>query len=198
MASEKKDFLVPYTIRSFTSRMTKNQKADFWDAVLAYEIDGQEPKLEKDLMYAFWFIQDYLKEKREHYEEVGKQRAEAGRKGGYAKAEKMANVANANKSGKTWQKRQNVHDYDNDNEYSSVPEVQKNTNTKSDLTINSAPFRLIGEPAKRPEHEKTRMTRTQFEEMFSYMKNPDLRKMAMDNALEKGFYEIIDEDSGDL
>lgn len=145
MANEKKDFLVPYTIRSFTSRMTKEQKADFWDAILDYEIDKKEPELSPDVMYAFWFIQDYLKEKREHYEEVGKQRAESGRRGGFAsgqaRKQKEANEAIANKRSKskqTKQTKQNEHDNDYDNEYSSVPKVQKNTNSNT-IAFDSLP-----------------------------------------------------------
>ena len=78
----------------------------------------------------------------------------------------------------------------------ALAEAQTSAKAESKEIKGSEPFRLSWRPAKQPEKQKTRITRAEFEERFSYLKNPEARRKAMANALEK--YEVVDEDSGDL
>lgn len=118
-----------------------------------------------------------------------------------------------------WNAQRNVNVSLTDVNVSSTPQTktqsktqtealaEAQTSAKAETKSNTEPFRLV-EPAARSVSQKTvepveaekpkEMTRAEFEAVFAYMKNPELRKMAMDNALEKGHYKITDENSGDL
>ena len=188
-------FLIFGEYEKYFNRLSMSQRGEVISACLAFFNRGEIHSLDGEPGLLAEILLDKIQYGKESYREACKKRSEASKEWWRKTKENNGQPSST--------KVDHLKDGSGRSTHQTKTKTVTKTEAKTEVLVtgnnkDSASFRLVGEPAKRPEHEKTRMTRAQFEEMFAYMKNPDLRKMAMDNALEKGFYEIIDEDSGDL
>lgn len=98
-----KAFLIYHDNKTFVDRLDDQQAGQLFKAIFKYEVDGIEPEkgqLSDALDMCFQIFKLNLDKARVEYDKKCKARAEAGRKGGLAKASKAkqskANLPNIN------------------------------------------------------------------------------------------------------
>ena len=86
----KKSFLLFYDYEDFLEDLTDEEMGILLRAIFAYERRGKEPQFSSsEMRMAFKFIRRRLDEDRKNYLETCQKRAQAGAKGGKARAAKM-------------------------------------------------------------------------------------------------------------
>lgn len=100
-----KAFLIYHDNKTFVDRLDDQQAGQLFKAIFEYEVNGIEPapgQMSEVLEMCFHIFKLNLDKARIEYDKKCKARAEAGRKGGLAKASKAkqskANLPNINKN----------------------------------------------------------------------------------------------------
>lgn len=101
--SKSKAFLIYHDNKTFIDKLSDEQAGQLFKAIFDYEVDGIEPeegRMSDVLDMCFEMFKLNLDRARADYEKKCKARAEAGRKGGLAKAsnakQNLANLGNKN------------------------------------------------------------------------------------------------------
>ena len=130
---EHNSFLLYKDSRIFVSKLDKGQRGDLLMTIFDYACDGAIPDFHNDgmLQMCFEIIKSYLDRDEKKYKEKCKKRAEAGRKGGLAKASN------------TKQSKANLADNDTDNDTDSVSVIDTDTDTVSDTDAKKSDFALV-------------------------------------------------------
>lgn len=135
---EHNSFLLYKDSRIFVSKLSREQRGDLFEAILNYVCDWEIPRFPDDGMtqMCFEIIKSYLDRDEKKYQEKCRKRAEAGKKGGLAKAsnskQSKANTSN------TKQNIANLADNDTDNDNVTDNVIDNENDIVSDTDIEQA------------------------------------------------------------
>lgn len=144
----KKSFLLFYDYEDFLEDLTDEEMGILLRAIFAYERRGKEPQFSSsEMRMAFKFIRRRLDEDRKNYLETCQKRAQAGAKGGKARAAKMQQEqkeelcgpfeeTQANASS-CWHMQANQADTETDTETETETETETDTGTGKETGIES-------------------------------------------------------------
>lgn len=136
---EHNSFLLYKDSRIFVSRLSTEQRGILFLAIFDYVCDGIVPNFSEDgmLQMSFEMIKSYLDRDEKKYREKCKKRAEAGRKGGLAKA------SNAN------QRLANLADNETETDTDTVSDIDTDSDTdnETDTDIKTSVLNSVDEGA---------------------------------------------------
>lgn len=116
--SKQKAFLIYHDNKTFVDRLDYEQAGMLFKAILSYEVDGREPdagELSDVVDMCFQIFKLNLDKAKADYEKRCKDKAEAGRKGGLARASKAKQSQAGNKQNQSNQ--QNINTNTNKNKW---------------------------------------------------------------------------------
>lgn len=128
---EHNSFVLYKDSRIFIRKLSREQRGDLMEAIFNYTCDGKIPKFSGDGMVQMCFdiIKSYLDRDEKKYQEKCRKRAEAGQKGGLAKAGNSKQLQT--KASNSKQYIANLADKDTDTDTDSVSVTDTDTDTVS-------------------------------------------------------------------
>lgn len=131
---EHNSFLLYKDSRIFIDRLDKEQRGDLLAAIFAYVCDGELPDFHGDGMtqMCFEIVKSYLDRDEKKYQEKCRKRAEAGQKGGLAKARNSNQLKAKANDGKQCIANLADNDTDTDTDTDSVSVIDTDTDTVSE------------------------------------------------------------------
>ena len=137
---ERNSFLLYKDSRIFIDRLDKEQRGDLLAAIFAYVCDGEIPDFHGDGMtqMCFEIIKSYLDRDEKKYQEKCRKRAEAGQKGGLAKASNSKQSKAKANDGKQCIANLADNDTDTDTDTDSVSVIDTDTDTVSETDTKDA------------------------------------------------------------